>query len=474
MRMAAISARTPGWSRTCTASTSSTPESVSDAWREFFADYVPRETTGRRRPPRRPRPRLRPEARRRRRAAPAKPSRGRRRWCSTARRRRCCGRVGAHRREHGGEPRRCRRRRRCARFPAKLLEINRQILNNHLAHRRRQGLVHPHHRVRGAARLHEVPAMNSGYGVTDGQPSVVRHQHVNLGLAIDLTKSDGSRTLLVPNIKAADTLDFAQFHGAYEELLRRVRDGKITADDFAGTTVSITNPGVIGTEHSVPAPDAGPGPHRRRRVDRLPARVRRRRPPDDRPPRREQGRHAHEHLRPPRDPGRGERRVPRRGPPPPRRRRRLLRLAVPELRGALRARALESRPLTDRRDARLGREGAAGAAAHQHVPRARSPDRQPRSARAQGTEDPHRARPDALGPHDLGSRPRVPDRRARGPAHDDAARHPRRAARRVRAHRRRRVHAHPGGRPEGVDPGAGRGHAARGHPGSSARRSSRR
>ena len=82
---------------------------------------------------------------------------------------------------------------------------------------------------------------------------------MNLGLAIDLQKADGTRTLLVPNIKAADTLDFAQFHGAYEELLRRVRDNKITPDDFAGTTVSITNPGMIGTEHSVPRLMPGQG-----------------------------------------------------------------------------------------------------------------------------------------------------------------------------------------------------------------------
>ena len=145
-------------------------------------------------------------------------------------------------------------------IPAKLLEINRQILNNHLA-RTGGGKVSFTHIIGFAVlrALGKVPAMNSGYGVTDGHPSVVRHQHVNLGIAIDLTKSDGSRTLLVPNIKAADTLDFAQFHGAYEELLRRVRDGKITADDFAATTVSITNPGVIGTEHSVPRLMPGQG-----------------------------------------------------------------------------------------------------------------------------------------------------------------------------------------------------------------------
>ena len=80
----------------------------------------------------------------------------------------------------------------------------------------------------------------------------MRHTHVNLGLAIDLQKDDGSRTLLVPNIKDADTLDFAAFHAAYEEIIRKARTNKLTVDDFTGTTVSITNPGTIGTEHSVP------------------------------------------------------------------------------------------------------------------------------------------------------------------------------------------------------------------------------
>ena len=90
--------------------------------------------------------------------------------------------------------------------------------------------------------LRAVPAMNSSFGVVDGKPSVVRHEHVNLGLAIDLEKPDGTRTLLVPNVKQADTLDFAGFRTAYEDLVQRARTGKLTADDLAGTTVTITNP----------------------------------------------------------------------------------------------------------------------------------------------------------------------------------------------------------------------------------------
>ncbi|HTL85807.1 MAG TPA: multifunctional oxoglutarate decarboxylase/oxoglutarate dehydrogenase thiamine pyrophosphate-binding subunit/dihydrolipoyllysine-residue succinyltransferase subunit [Acidimicrobiia bacterium] len=144
--------------------------------------------------------------------------------------------------------------------PAKLLEVNRQILNNHLA-RERGGKVSFTHLIGFAVvrALRKVPHMNASFGGGDGPPTVQRHAHVNLGLAIDQQKSDGSRSLLVPNIKNADTLDFAAFHAAYEDLIRRARNNKLTPDDFAGTTVSITNPGTIGTMHSVPRLMPGQG-----------------------------------------------------------------------------------------------------------------------------------------------------------------------------------------------------------------------
>src|SRR5205085_1156992 len=145
-------------------------------------------------------------------------------------------------------------------LPAKLLEINRQILNNQLA-RDRGGKVSFTHLIGFAVvwALQRVPSMNASFGLVDGKPSVVRHTHVNLGLAIDQQKSDGTRTLLVPNVKQADTLDFAAFHAAYEDLVRRARTNKLTPDDFVGTTVSITNPGTIGTMHSVPRLMPGQG-----------------------------------------------------------------------------------------------------------------------------------------------------------------------------------------------------------------------
>ena len=88
---------------------------------------------------------------------------------------------------------------------------------------------------------------------------LVTPAHVNLGLAIDLAKPDGTRQLLVPSIKAAETMDFAHFWTAYEEMVKKARGGKLTVEDFQGTSISLTNPGTIGTVHSVPRLMQGQG-----------------------------------------------------------------------------------------------------------------------------------------------------------------------------------------------------------------------
>ncbi len=107
-----------------------------------------------------------------------------------------------------------------------------------------------------------VPALNASFvsGIDEkGTPGVLRHRHVGLGLAVDIERSDGSRTLVVPCIRDADTLDFRSFVVAYEDLVRKVHSGKATADDFVGTTVTLTNPGTLGTVQSVPRLMAGQG-----------------------------------------------------------------------------------------------------------------------------------------------------------------------------------------------------------------------
>jgi 2-oxoglutarate dehydrogenase E1 component len=148
-------------------------------------------------------------------------------------------------------------------IPAKLLEINRQILNNQLARTSGAKVSFTHLIGYAVVRaLVEVPALNATF-VPDidgkGTAGVVRHSHVGLGLAVDVSKSDGSRTLLVPCVRDADTLDFRSFVLAYEELIRKVHTNRISPDDFVGTTVSLTNPGTLGTVQSVPRLMPGQG-----------------------------------------------------------------------------------------------------------------------------------------------------------------------------------------------------------------------
>src|SRR5918999_927881 len=141
---------------------------------------------------------------------------------------------------------------------AKLLEVNREILNRHLQ-RTGGGKISFTHLIAFAVTkaLQAHPAMNVSFAEADGKPARVPHEHVNLGLAVDVKRDDGIRTLIVPNIKDADTLDFAAFHRAYEDLIAKVNANKLSPDDFAGTTVTITNPGTVGTVQSVPRLLAG-------------------------------------------------------------------------------------------------------------------------------------------------------------------------------------------------------------------------
>ncbi len=145
--------------------------------------------------------------------------------------------------------------------PAKLLIDNRIVINNHLA-RARGGKVSFTHLIGYALvkALVDMPEMNRSYDVDEkGKPVLVTPGHVNLGLAIDVAKSDGTRQLLVPSIKSADGMDFAAFWTGYEDVVRKAREGKLGVDDFTGTTISLTNPGTIGTRHSVPRLMRGQG-----------------------------------------------------------------------------------------------------------------------------------------------------------------------------------------------------------------------
>ena len=147
-------------------------------------------------------------------------------------------------------------------IPAKLLEVNRSVINGYRS-RTGQGKVSFTHLIGYAivrAIADAVPNMNNTFATgADGKPRLVRNEHVSMGLAVDVSKADGSRTLVVPVLRDADVLDFAGFLAAYEDLIRKVKSNKLAVSDFQGATISLTNPGTIGTVQSVPRLMPGQG-----------------------------------------------------------------------------------------------------------------------------------------------------------------------------------------------------------------------
>jgi 2-oxoglutarate dehydrogenase E1 component len=143
-------------------------------------------------------------------------------------------------------------------MPVKVLDENRRILNEHLAAQGHGKISFTHIIAWAIVRsLAVYPHMNVGYGVVNDVPSRLEHEDVNLGIAIDIEKKDGSRNLLVPNIKGANKMNFAQFFAAYNEQVKKARDGKLEIADFQGTTITLTNPGTLGTAASNPRLMAG-------------------------------------------------------------------------------------------------------------------------------------------------------------------------------------------------------------------------
>ncbi|MGK2855894.1 MAG: multifunctional oxoglutarate decarboxylase/oxoglutarate dehydrogenase thiamine pyrophosphate-binding subunit/dihydrolipoyllysine-residue succinyltransferase subunit [Thermoanaerobaculia bacterium] len=138
-------------------------------------------------------------------------------------------------------------------MPVKALEENRRIINNHLTLIGQNKASYTHVIAWALIRaLKEMPRMNACYAEIDGQPARIDQPDINFGLAIDLEKKDGSRSLVVPNLKKVNTLDFSQFLKSYNDLIKRARANQLTLPDYEGTTVSLTNPGTIGTIASIP------------------------------------------------------------------------------------------------------------------------------------------------------------------------------------------------------------------------------
>ena len=125
-------------------------------------------------------------------------------------------------------------------MPVKVLVENRTIINENLK-RSGRGKVSFTHLIAWAIvkAMKTYPQMNNGYGMVDGKPSRLENESINLGIAIDIEKKDGSRNLLVPNIKGCEKMNFAEFFAAYNETVKKARTRKINArrfcrnDDFA-------------------------------------------------------------------------------------------------------------------------------------------------------------------------------------------------------------------------------------------------
>jgi 2-oxoglutarate dehydrogenase E1 component len=241
------------------------PQSVSESWRDFFDDYTPEGGTSLASPPAS------------RAAGPVDPTPAAPAPATPTTPAEAPEEAPAAEAEPPGEPLRGAASRIVANMqaslevptatsfrvmPAKLLEVNRKVINGYLS-RKGRGKVSFTHLIGYAvvrAIADSVPAMNSSFVEgPDGSPRVIHHEHIGLGIAVDMEKSDGSRTLLVPVIRDADALDFAEFHARYEDAIRKVRSNKLSPDDFAGATATLTNPGTIGTMQSVPRLMPGQG-----------------------------------------------------------------------------------------------------------------------------------------------------------------------------------------------------------------------
>ncbi|HKH19067.1 MAG TPA: multifunctional oxoglutarate decarboxylase/oxoglutarate dehydrogenase thiamine pyrophosphate-binding subunit/dihydrolipoyllysine-residue succinyltransferase subunit [Solirubrobacteraceae bacterium] len=109
------------------------------------------------------------------------------------------------------------------------------------------------------AATEQMPVMAHHFEEIDGKPHVIDDDACNLGVAVDVERKDGGRTLMVPVIRDAGRMSFREFLDAFGELIQKARENKLGADDLQGANLSLTNPGGIGTIASVPRLMKGQG-----------------------------------------------------------------------------------------------------------------------------------------------------------------------------------------------------------------------
>jgi 2-oxoglutarate decarboxylase len=146
------------------------------------------------------------------------------------------------------------------RIPVRVIEENRNIVNKYRALQGKGKLSFTHLIAYAIVRaLKSNAGLNHAFAQNGNESFRVVHPQVNIGLAVDIAAKDGTRTLKVPNIKNADGMNFAQFVAAYDDIVARARSNKLQVSDFEGTTISLTNPGTVGTYGSVPRLMPGQG-----------------------------------------------------------------------------------------------------------------------------------------------------------------------------------------------------------------------
>lgn len=145
-------------------------------------------------------------------------------------------------------------------IPVIALEENRRIINNYLSKNFKRKVSFTHIIAWAVVKaLIRYPNMNSAYAMLNQKPHRLIRKSINFGVAIDITRRDGTRMLMVPNIKDADKINFSQFIEEYETLVYKARNNKLEVNDLIDTTVSLTNPGMIGTTYSAPRLMQGQG-----------------------------------------------------------------------------------------------------------------------------------------------------------------------------------------------------------------------
>ena len=145
-------------------------------------------------------------------------------------------------------------------IPVKVLDENRSLLNKYLQSRSR-GKVSYTHIVAWAIvkALQKFPNINASFTRVEGQPFKDEKPDINIGIAVDMTRKDGTRSLLVPNIKSVEDINFKEFVDAYDSIIAKARNSALDPNDFQGTSITLTNPGTVGTVSSIPRLMPGQG-----------------------------------------------------------------------------------------------------------------------------------------------------------------------------------------------------------------------